>query len=146
MPKIVKNESKVTVCNNCNPKVYLNFNFAYIDYEDDCPNPNDIIKLYERMKFCSTEPYLTLKYKYSGNKQVFFETIPTNKIKWKHKKEIPKKFREQFPIETNEKFDILRVYPAGTPTGTSNPRIIGMIKNHIFYIFFIDWKGILYNH
>ena len=71
-----------------------------------------------------------------------FEPIPISEIK----KEIPTKFREIFPTETNEHYEVLRVFPSGTPNGVANPRLIGMIKNTIFYIFYVDWEGILYKH
>ncbi len=142
----IANKDKIKICNNCNPKLYLKFNFSFITFEGKCDNIRDVFAFYERMKELSSEPYFALQLKYSGNKNSWFESIPVNKIQWKTKKEIPKKFRELFPIETNEKYEILRVYPSGTPNNTANPRIIGMIKNTIFYIFYMDWKGELYKH
>lgn len=144
--KKIKVNSGIKECSNCNPKRYLKFNFSFLNYEGECTNPQDIVKFYERMKYCCSEPYFVLQVKHQGDKKIFFESVPVKHMSWKKKKEIPDEFRNFFPVETNEKFDILRVYPAGTPNGTANPRIIGMIKNTIFYIFFIDWKGELYNH
>lgn len=40
----------------------------------------------------------------------------------------------------------MRFYPARKARGSANFRIIGMIKHNIFYVFFLDWKEILYNH
>ena len=81
-------------------------------------------------------------YEYGRDKQKWFEKVSINSIR----KRIPSDFRELFPSETNEKYDVLRVYPSGVPNGTANPRIIGMIKHSVFYIFFLDWDGKLYNH
>ena len=53
---------------------------------------------------------------------------------------------EIFPSQTNEKYDVLRIYPKGTPKGTANPRIIGMVKHSVFYVLFLDWDGKLYEH
>lgn len=138
------NNSKKIICTHCNPKKYLKFNFSFIAYESDCPNENDKIKLYERIKYCCSEPYFSLQIKHSGDKKAFFETVDVKKISIK--KQIPPAFREFFPVETNEKYDILRVYSSGTPNGTANPRLIGMIKNTVFYVFFIDWEGKIYSH
>lgn len=66
--------------------------------------------------------------------------------KVKHLKKEILYFQRVFPSETNEKYAVMRVFPAGTPNGTANPRIIGMIRNTIFYIFFLDWEGTLYEH
>ena len=47
-------------CTNCNPKKYLKFNFSFLTYESECSNQQDIIKFYERMKYCCSEPYFVL--------------------------------------------------------------------------------------
>ena len=90
----------------------------------------------------SKSPFEEMMFTYKGDKNKWFETIPLNEIR----KDIPKEFRDIFPSETNEKYYVFRVYPAGIPNGTANPRIIGMIKHSVFYIFYLDWKGKLYNH
>ena len=139
-----KNKIKSTdfkMCNNCNPKRYLKFNFTYCE-EEGKPAQNDSYKLIERMQFLSSEFYSILLCKFQGNKKTFIEEISTDKIDIK----IPDKFRIENPAETNEKISIFRIYPAGTPNDTANPRVIGMIRNTIFYIFYIDWKGKMYNH
>lgn len=141
-----KNKSKIKnndfkICNNCNPKRYLKFNFTYCK-EKGKPAQEDSYNLIKRMQFLSSELYNILLYKYSGNKKTFIEEISIDKINIK----IPEKFREENPIQTNEKISIFRIFPSGKPKGTANPRIIGMIKNTIFYVFYIDWTGDLYKH
>ena len=79
-----------------------------------------------------------------GKAKDFIEEIPVKKLKLRGS--IPQGFRDIHPAETNEKYAIFRLYPAGTPNGTANPRVIGMIKNTIFYIFILDWKGDSYKH
>lgn len=140
--KIKDNSIKIP-CINCNPKKYLTFNFAYIVDKEAYPsNDEDIVKLWKRMLWMSEDTYLNMVYKFGNDKSKWFEPLPINQIR----KDIPSKFREDFPTETNEKYSVMRVYPSGTPNGTANPRIIGMIKHNIFYAFFLDWDGKLYSH
>ena len=136
---IEKNSQKP--CDNCNPKKHLKFNFTFMK-ENGNPAQQDGIKLINRFKEISSEIYEIMLYKYQGNKQSFIENIPLTTIK----KQIPEEFRELYPYQTNEHYSVFRIYPAGVPPGSANPRVIGMIKNTIFYIFFIDWKGDLYKH
>lgn len=141
--KILDSHSQVKYCNNCNPKKYLTFNFSYISHENPKkPNSQDVIKLWERMKWMSSEPIYVMVHNHGKDKTKWFESLPISQIK----KEVPKAFRDDFPTETNEKYQVMRVYSAGAPSGTANPRIIGMIKHNIFYVFFLDWKGELYKH
>lgn len=137
---IVKNE-EFKICNNCNPKKYLKFNFTYCK-EIGNPAMDDAYSLITRMQFLSNELYTVMIYKFQGNKKTFIEDISVDKINIS----IPSKFRDDFPIQTNEKISIFRIYPAGKPNGTANPRVIGMIRQTIFYVFYIDWKGIMYSH
>ncbi len=140
--KVNDSSSALKPCTLCNPRKYLKFSFAYISYESYSPKEQDIIKMWERMRWMSAEPFVNMVFKYGKDKSKWFENIPLSKIK----KNVPSKFREEFCSVTNETYAVMRVFPSGTPNGTSNPRIIGMIKNTIFYIFFLDWKGELYNH
>lgn len=141
--KILDSNSQVKYCNNCNPKKYLTFNFSYISREKNVkPLNQDIIKLWERIRWMSSETIYNMVHNYGTDKSKWFESIPINQIR----RNIPDKFREDFPTETNEKYSVMRVYPSGVPKGSANPRIIGMLKHNIFYIFFLDWKGELYNH
>lgn len=129
------------ICSNCNPKKHLKFNFTFAK-ENGKPASSDSYNFLQKMQFLCSEQYLIMKYKYAGNKASFIEQIPTNIVN----KQIPNEFRELYPAQTNEKYDVFRIYSAGTPSGSANPRIIGMIRNTIFYVFFIDWKGDLYSH
>lgn len=140
----LKNKSNVKIkeCNLCNPTKYLKIDFSFISHESNSVKNEDIINAWNRLRFISSKPYYVMQIEFSGNKGTFFEAIPTNLIK----KDIPTKFRDFFPSETNEVFNVLRVYPSGRPSGSANPRIIGMIKHHVFYIFYLDWDGKLYKH
>ena len=141
--RILDDNGQVKYCNNCNPKKYLAFNFSYINHEKpNEPIKQDVIKLWQRMRWMSSGTIYEMVHDYGTDKSKWFETIPINQIS----KRIPDKFREDFPTETNEKYSVMRVYPAGTPAGSANPRIIWMLKHSIFYVFFLDWKGELYNH
>ena len=143
MPKKISNKTSPKICTFCNPQKFLKFNFSFVK-ENGAPSPEDAIQLLDRLQFLSSEMYKVMIIKYQGNKRNFIEEIPVKDLKLKGG--IPQKFREIYPTETNEKYSIFRIYPAGTPSGTANPRIIGMIKNTIFYVFYIDWIGNLYKH
>lgn len=146
-----KNRNRISVsdsakniipCTYCNPKKYLKFCFSFLTYETDCPNEKDKVKLLERLQWLSKEPFNEMMFKFGKDKDKWFEFLPFNSVR----KEIPQSFRDNFPSETNETYSVFRVYPYGSPNGTANPRIIGMIKHSVFYIFFLDWKGELYKH
>ena len=140
--KITDSANEQKPCILCNPKIYLKFSFAFVSYESSKPKERDLIKMWERMRYLSRDTYTNLLFEHQGDKSNWFENIPIKQIN----KQIPQKFRELFPSETNEKYSVMRVYPSGTPNGTANPRIIGMIKHTVFYIFFLDWDGKLYKH
>mgnify|MGYP001862897806 CR=1 FL=1 len=136
------NEKTAIPCILCNPKKYLKFNFSFINYESSNKKDQDVLKCWERLRWLSSKTFPEMIFEFGRNKDKWFEKIPFNQIK----KEIPSKFREIFPTETNEEYWVIRVYPAGTPAGTANPRIIGIVRNTIFYIFYLDWDGKLYSH
>lgn len=141
--KLVDSSNQVKYCNNCNPKKYLTFNFSYINFEKPSQaKPQDIIKLWERMKWMSSDTIFNMVHKFGSDKSKWFESFQIKELR----KQIPEKFREDFPTETNEKYSVMRVYPSGVPAGSANPRIIGMLKYNIFYVFFLDWEGKLYSH
>ena len=50
---------------------------------------------------------------------------------------------ESFAEEFDGKYSIFRLYKGNEPTPG---RVIGKLVNKVFYIFYIDVKGILYNH
>ena len=127
-------KTKITkTCTNCFQPQYFKFNFSFINYEEELEN-RDKIQLYERLKQISSEPYLIVS---GWEKNIGFENVKVD-----IKKQINPKF-----FEGNRHFDgkytILRLYPNNNPT---KGRIIGKMINKIFYIFFIDAKGNLYNH
>ena len=140
--KIADSAANINPCIMCNPKRYLKFSFAFVSYEKSEPKQIDLVKMWERMRWMSKDTFANMTYLYRGDKSKWFEQIPLNQIR----KEVPSKFREIFPTESNEEYWIMRVYPAGTPKETANPRIIGMVKHTIFYIFYLDWEGKLYSH
>ena len=57
-------------------------------------------------------------------------------------KEIPRGFINEIQ-DFDGKYSIMRLYKNNDPT---KGRIIGKIVNKVFYIFYIDVKGILYKH
>lgn len=141
MSKIKKPQEKI--CSHCNPKTYLKFNFSFITQETGEPTDKDIKKFFEKMKMMSSEPYMTLVAKFLGRKNSFIEVVSYNELSWTSgKKEIPSEYLKYFPLETNEKLYIFRV----SVESRRPARIIGIIKNTIFYVLYLDWNGELYKH
>lgn len=138
----IKDKNSFKVNNTANIKKYLNFNFSFITHDPDIINDDDVVNLVERMKFLSSEPYDMMVFKHGKDKTKWFEKLPVDIIR----KEVPDKFKEIFPTDTYTQYSVMRVYPKGKPKGSANPRIIGMIKDTTFYIFYLDWEGILYKH
>lgn len=138
----IKDKKSFKVSSTTNIKKYLNFNFSFITHDPKIINKEDVINFFERMKFLSSEPYDMMVFKIGNDKTKWFEKLPVNNIN----KEIPNSFKEIFPSDTYSQYSVMRVYPKGKPKGTANPRIIGMIKDTTFYVFYLDWEGSLYNH
>lgn len=136
----IKKDTDFKICTECNPIAHLKFNFSFISY-DKKMDSKDYMEMFERIKMLSSEPYPSLLVKYRGKKSQFMEIVPVNDIGIR--KEIPKEFRKIFLSETNQKFAIFRIYPNNEPKVA---RIIGMLKGTIFYIFYIDGDGSLYQH
>ena len=132
--KIKKNNNKITtVCNNCFQPQYIKFNFSFINYEENIED-RDNIQIYNRIKELSSEPYLIVS---SWDKKKGFENI---------KLDIKKQIKPEFyggHRYFDGKYTIIRIYPNNNPT---KGRIIGKMINKIFYIFFVDVKGNLYEH
>ena len=131
--KIKKRETKlIKPCTGCFSPKYLKFNFSFITFDES--NKEDREQLIKRLIEISSEPYLVVS---SWGKEIGFENVKVN-----IKKEISKNFEDG-----NRKFDgkytIMRLYTNNNPTPG---RIIGKLINQIFYIFYIDPKGNLYNH
>ena len=132
--KIKKQNVRIEkICTHCFQPQYFKFNFSFINYEEELEDA-DKIQLYDRLKQISSEPYIIVS---NWNKNIGFENVKVN-----IKKEINPDF-----FDGNRNFDgkftILRLYPNNNPTPG---RIIGKLINKVFYIFFIDTKGRLYNH
>lgn len=134
MPNIKKKNNKISKsCSNCFKSNHIVFNFAYITYDEDF-NDEDKKVFMDRIRELSSVPYLELMAwaKYKG-----FE-----EVKVKIDKNVSSKFEKEIKI-FDGKYSIMRLYKNNTPTPG---RIIGKLVNKVFYIFFIDVKGVLYNH
>ena len=133
MGKIKKRETKIVkACTNCFTPKYLKFNFSFITFNE--ANKEDTEQLLKRLMEISKEPYLVVA---NWDKSIGFENV---------KVDISKEISPNFE-DGNRRFDgkytIMRLYTNNNPTPG---RIIGKLINHIFYIFYIDPKGKLYNH
>lgn len=134
MAKIKKKEAKIVKqCTECFKSKHILFSFAYLVYNQNVEK-NDIEALYNRMKELSSVSYMQLSLwdKYKGFEEVRVEI----------KKEIPNNFQIDI-AEFDGKYTVIRLYKNNNPT---KGRIIGKIINKVFYIFYIDAKGILYKH
>lgn len=134
MSKIKQKSSKIKVnCTNCFKSNHIVFNFAYITYCDDFDNYAKQT-LVDRIMEVSKVTYLELMRwdKYKGFEEERLQIL----------KEIPTNFSNE--IENFDgKYSIMRLYKNNIPT---KGRIIGKLVNKVFYVFYIDVKGILYNH
>lgn len=134
MAKIKQKDNKVKIsCTNCFKSNHVVFNFAYIVYDEEF-NEEEKRAFIDRLREISSVNYLEMRTwdKYKG-----FE-----EIKIKINKEIPQGFNNEIE-EFDGKYSIMRLYKNNTPTPG---RIIGKLVNKVFYIFYIDVKGKLYNH
>ena len=134
MAKIQQRNKKIEkICTNCFRANHVIFNFAYITYEEDF-NDEEKKVFIDRLREVSSVNYLEMMTwgKYKG-----FEDIRV-----KINKKIPSKFTEEIQ-EFDGKYTVMRLYKNNEPTPG---RIIGKMINKVFYIFFIDVKGTLYDH
>ncbi len=134
MSKIKQKDIKIkTNCTNCFKSNHIVFNFAYVSYCEYF-NKEEKSTLIDRMLEVSSITYLELRRwdKYKGFEEKIIDI----------KKQIPKNFNNEIE-QFDGKYSILRLYKGNNPTPG---RIIGKIVNKVFYIFYIDVKGILYNH
>lgn len=134
MAKIKNSINKVDKkCTNCFKSNHITFNFAYVTYDNDFIDRDKNV-LIDRMREVSAVPYIEMRMwnKYKGFEEVRL-TID---------KQIPNKFEEDIQ-KFDGKYSIMRLYKNNEPTPG---RIIGKIVNKVFYIFYIDVKGTLYDH
>lgn len=135
---IKKNTKIPKACTNCFNPIYLKFNFSYLVYNENFEERYKL-QFFDRMMELSQVPYTVLLNR-PKNISLEFE----NKDMLNIKKEIPHKFTERFDSKDyNNKLAILRLYTNNNPIVG---RIIGVIIKNIFYIFFIDIGGSLYEH
>ena len=134
MKKIKQNDRKIKInCTNCFKSNHIVFNFAYLTYKDNF-DENEKHTLVDRMLEVSSVTFLELMRwdRYKGFEEERLDI----------KKEIPRLFEND--IEAFDgKYTIMRLYKNNNPTPG---RIIGKLVNKVFYIFYIDTKGILYSH
>lgn len=113
---------------------HLKFNFSFITHEKDLTDEHKIV-LFNRIREISNDSYLVVQQK---NKKIGIEYESVS-----IKKEIPPEFYNNEYRKTTNKFAIFRLYPNDNPIIA---RVIGKVSNNIFYIFYIDIGGKLYQH
>ena len=131
-----KNLINNKMCTNCYNPTHLKFNFSFITVDDNFTKEHQL-KLLERIRELSKYPYLEVL---SWNKEIGIETE-----KIEIKKEIPKEFLSGNSHRNFDdgKYAIFRLYTNNNPIVA---RVIGRLINKVFYIFYIDIGGNLYNH
>ena len=134
MANIKRNTKIKKECTHCFNPTHIIFNFSFITYKDGFEGEHQK-KFVERIFEISKEPYLVVA---SWGKEIGFEDVAVN---------ISKKIDPRFFESENRVFDgkytIFRLYTNNNPL---NSRIIRKIINKIFYVFFIDINGDLYDH
>lgn len=137
-PKVKQPQKINKLCNNCFSPVNIKYNFSYIVYEDNFIEEYQL-QFLKRIRELSSEPYNIIA---TRNKCIAFEFEDKDKLGIN--KEIPSEFNKRFPSKVyNNKFAIFRLYTNDNPILA---RIIGVMINKIFYVFFIDIGGNLYSH
>ena len=126
------------LCTNCFEPIFLKFNFSYVVYDEEFDDVHKI-KFMDRIMELSSSPYNVIM---NRRKKISFELIDIGELNIK--KEIPEAFKQRFGSKRyNNKWAIIRIYPNNNPIIA---RVIGVLINKIFYIFFIDIGGKLYKH
>ena len=140
--KIKKSSQKISqkTCDNCFKPVYLKFNFSFLTHTDEGYFDDKAkVALLKRLLELSDQPFTTVN---NYDKVRGLEYIDRSKLGIR--KDLPSKFDDQNSHRKfNNKFAIFRLYKNNNPT---KARIIGHLINKVFYIFYIDMKGDLYNH
>ena len=137
MAKNVKQKPLISkVCNHCFAPTHLKFNFSFITYDENFDDEYQI-QFLKRIRELSSVPYLEMM---NWNRKIGIEVerVSINK-------QISPSF---FDGNSHRNFDsgkfaIFRLYPNDNPI---LGRVIGCLINKIFYVFFIDIGGKLYNH
>lgn len=133
---VKKQKFNDNLCRNCFKPTHLKFNFSFINYEKNFTDEHKL-QLLQRIRELSEVPYLEVA---SWGKNIGIEI---EKIK------IDKKIKDGFVDEAthrnfeDKKYAIFRLYTNNNPIVA---RVIGKLINNVFYIFFIDIGGNLYNH
>jgi hypothetical protein len=121
------------LCTNCFKSNHIVFNFAYITYEKDFGDIEKI-QFLKRIRDLSSEDFMVVS---KWNKSIGFEIERVD-----IKKQVSSRFENEIE-KFDKRFAIIRLYTNNNPYPG---RIIGALHNKIFYIFFIDVKGVLYDH
>ena len=124
------------ICTNCFRPTHIKFNFSFISYDENF-NEEYQVQFLKRIRQLKTVTYLEMM-QWPKNIGIEFEKIDIDK-------QIPRAF---FNGNSHRNFDdkkyaIFRLYTNDNPC---QARIIGRMINQVFYIFFIDIGGKLYDH
>ncbi len=121
-------------CVQCYNPTHLKFNFSFISYQDEFTDEHKA-RFVDRLFKLSSEPYLVVS---NWDKKIGFEYERLD-----IKKDIDPRYFDSPNRTFDGKYHVIRLYTNNNPRPS---RIIGKIENKIFYVFFIDISGDLYNH
>lgn len=137
MPKKVKSKPLISnVCTHCFSPTHLKFNFSFISYDDNFSDEYQL-QFLKRIRELSSVTYLEMS-SWDKKRGIEIEKVSI-------KKQILPEFFEGNTHRNfeNGKYAIFRLYTNDNPILA---RVIGCLINKVFYIFFIDIGGKLYNH
>lgn len=138
MQKNIKKNKLIlnSTCTNCFSPTHIKFNFSFITYEKNFTEEYQV-QLLKRIRELSKVSYLEMM-SWGKEKGIEIEKI-----------QISKKISDEFFKGNShrnfddKKYAIFRLYTNNNPIVA---RVIGKIIKNVFYIFFIDIGGKLYNH
>lgn len=139
MSSKIKSRKKIErPCTSCFTPQYLKFNFSYTENINNL-QPEYKAQLLNVMLRLSDSTYLTILQR---DKTIGIEMEDKDKLGIH--RAYPANFTERFPVsQFNNKVAVVRLYSNDNPI---LGRIIGVIIKNVFYVFFIDIGGKLYQH
>lgn len=124
----IKSKGKIAKpCTNCFSPMYFKFNLAYLKNWNKLEDKYRA-QLFNRMCELSAEPFILVM---NRRRNIGFEI---EHLDVGH--QIPTVFAERFNKDLYSKFAVIRLYPNNNPVMA---RVVGVLINKIFYIFYVDF-------
>ncbi len=130
----INSKLQTKLCTKCYEPTHIKFNFSFITYEENFTEEYQL-QFLKRIRELSSVTYLELS---SWRKNIGIEIE-----KIKIDKDISSGFFSGHRNIDDGKYAIFRLYTNDNPV---LGRVIGRLINKVFYVFYIDIGGKLYNH